>query len=222
MTASVVRKPSMVAMLGAIMPQPLAARPSRTCPRRAAREGGRLGARVSGHDGRGEVGRRRRRRAELAAAAMPGPTLHRQRHADDAGRGHGDLPRAGEGVGGQRPHARRVPEALVAGAGVGVARVDDHGAQAPARRRAAREPHRRRRRGVRGEQDRRGAGHGRAEDADIAPAAALEAGVQAGGLEAAGWLTPPAGPCRAASRNRRRQQAWGRTVRGAARTCATG
>ena len=123
----------------------------------------------------------------FAAASMPATiALDRQRHADHAGRGHGDLFGVeAERVGGDAAHARRVAEPALARAGVGVARVHDHAAQPLARRRAARQTHRRRRGGVRGEQHGRRARQVGDEHAEVAVAAALEAGVQAGRPEPA-------------------------------------
>ena len=127
--ASVVKKASSVAMFGAIMPAPLrhAADDARRVSERRTRPRTSLGrvsvvmmARAaSGPAGDGEGGGRRGdARADL---------VHGQRHADDAGRGHDDLARAGSPSAAATAAAvsRASARPAVAGGGVGAARVHD-------------------------------------------------------------------------------------------------
>ena len=154
-TASVWTKQSIVAKPGSIIPAALglggeghAAGPQRAALRPA----------VGGQDRVGEGGAAARARGSPAASPMPAEhRVDRQRHPDHAGLGDGD---------GLRPqaelrrrlvaHRHRVGVALLAGLGVGVAGVDDGGADRALLAALPADPHRRRRRGVAGEQDRRG------------------------------------------------------------------
>ena len=62
---------------------------------------------------------------------------HVERHADDAGRGHGDqLDRQTQVLSSEQPHAGGVGQALLAGAGVGVAGVHHDGLEPVADRRS--------------------------------------------------------------------------------------
>ena len=151
-TASVCTKQSIVAMFGSIIPPPFAWAESGDAVdlQRAA-----LRPAVGGHDRLGEDERRRRRRVLGGGGSIPGSTrAHRHRHADHAGLGDGDLGGLqAERVGRPFGHRERVGEALLAGLGVGVAGVDDRGADVGPVDDVAADPDRRRGGGVAGEDE---------------------------------------------------------------------
>ena len=114
--------------------------------------------------------------------------LHRQRRADDSGRADqyvaiGDLQR----FAGRRRHQLRVLVARLAGAGIGIARIDDDRRSLAAVRRQRRAVELDRRRGELVLREDRRAGHrlqvigGDQRHVELAP---LDAGVTAGGDEA--------------------------------------
>ena len=120
-------KQSIVAMLGWIIPAPLATAQSEYClALAAAAPAGGLRPRVGGHDSAGEVGPARGRQLD-ARHAIPHP-LHGQESADDAGAGHQHV--AGPDAQLRRRqlgHLAGVGQTLLAGGGVGAAAVGDDG-----------------------------------------------------------------------------------------------
>ena len=143
----------------------------------AGAHGAGLGTAIGGHDRLGEAPPARSREP-AAASPIPAST-------SSIGSGtpitpvsatateRGSTPQRG---GGRVAHRQRVAVALLAGGGVGVARVDDHGADPPARALVAADPDRRGGGGVPGQQHRRADLVGVAdEEADVGLAAALQA-----------------------------------------------
>ena len=102
----------------------------------AGAQGAGLGPAVGGHDRPGERRPRRRRRAAARRRSIPPRTaVDRQRHTDHAGLRDGD--RGGldaERLGGGVAHRQGVAVAVLAGGGIGVARVGDDGAERAPRR----------------------------------------------------------------------------------------
>ena len=156
--ASVCTKHSSVANPGEIIPAPLAWAVSRTvplgsvtCERRPLLE------RVGGLDRLGEVAVAVGRELVRGGGDPAGDRVHRQRHADHAGRGDRDPALRGAGDDRARAlHLGRVVESRAPGGGVGVAGVDDHRAQRAELAALGAEQHRRRQRARAGEARRAG------------------------------------------------------------------
>ena len=207
--ASVWTKHSIVAKPGWIIPAPFAWALTADRARRAARRRARAASRTRPSSRSRARTRRRRRGASSPRAARIafGHAVHRQRHADHAGRRDRDavLAHAGRHRGGAL-HPRGVLEPAVAGRGVGVAGVDDDRAQRvePAARLA--QQHRRGQH-ARAREARRAdrVGLGADQQREVGIARRLDPRAHAGGAEAARRARRPVARSRAAGGSTQRE-----------------